>query len=415
MTGTAAIKIKGKTLHSAVGIPIEFGDNSKITMTKTSKQKIDEWREHTFLIVDEISMMDSKVMIQLNKQLGHLKNMPQKSFGGVNVLFAGDFLQLPSVSHFDLYLDKAKWRHGHDLWRSLNAVVILREQACQADDPEFAALLRRLRIHMPTDEDIDMLISRIGAPIPDDPMIPIIVRRHHVRHAINMQRLKHFSEKAKVPIIHCKAEIIAKMGMSMRQVYRVKQDTKTLGDAILSLIPGAPLIISQNINQALAIMNGTIVRFYGFSNVETMPTGGIIPLPDYILVKVPSDQVNFQIMELPQNVAPISPISFRHNAGHGKYVKLRQFPVSLAYAITDYKCQAQPYDYLRADIKKPNFGPVTAMSPYVQLSRARSLQQISIMRPFDPAELSVPLSKELIAELEWEEQMAEKTDKLYST
>ena len=180
VAGTAAIKIKGNTLHSAVGIPIEFGDNSKITMTKTSKQKIDEWREHTFLIVDEISMMDSKVMIQLNKQLGQLKNMPQKSFGGVNMLFAGDFLQLPSVSHFDLYLDKAKWRHGHDLWRSLNVVVILREQARQADDPEFAALLRRLRVHMPTDEDIDMLISRIGAPIPDDPMIPIIVRRYHM-------------------------------------------------------------------------------------------------------------------------------------------------------------------------------------------------------------------------------------------
>ena len=216
-------------------------------------------------------------------------------------------------------------------------------------------------------------------------------------------------------IIHCKVKIITKTGMSMRQVYRVKQDTKTLGDAILSLIPGAPLIISQNINQALAIMNGTIVQFYGFSNVDTMPTGGIIPLPDYILVKVPSDQVNFQIMELPPNVAPISPISFRHNAGHGKYVRLRQFPVSLAYAITDYKCQAQTYDYLRADIKKPNFGPATAMSPYVQLSRARSLQRVSIMRPFDPAELSVPLSKELIAELEWEEQMAEKTDKLYST
>ena len=48
-------------------------------------------------------------------------------------------------------------------------------------------------------------------------------------------------------------------------------------------------------------------------------------------------------------------------------------------------------------------------------ARARSLQQISIMRPFDPAELSIPLSKELIAELKWEEQMAEKTDKLYST
>jgi len=46
----------------------------------------------------------------------------------------------------------------------------------QAEDPKFAEAMARIRIHEPTDEDIAMLNSRIGAPIPDSPAAPIIVR-----------------------------------------------------------------------------------------------------------------------------------------------------------------------------------------------------------------------------------------------
>jgi len=34
-----------------------------------------------------------------------------------------------------VYTDKQKWKLGHDLWRSLNAVVVLHEQMRQANDP----------------------------------------------------------------------------------------------------------------------------------------------------------------------------------------------------------------------------------------------------------------------------------------
>ena len=50
---------------------------------------------------------------------------------------------------------------------------------------------------------------------------------------------------------------------------------------------------------------------------------------------------------------------------------------------------------------------------YVQLSRVPSLDMVFILRPFDAAELRRPLSDELLAELAWEEEMAEKTKRLY--
>jgi hypothetical protein len=39
---------------------------------------------------------------------------------------------------------------------------------------------------------------------------------------------------------------------------------------------------------------------------------------------------------------------------------------------------------------------------------------VFILRPFDPAGLRRPLSDELLAELAWEEEMAEKTKRLYA-
>jgi hypothetical protein len=54
------------------------------------------------------------------------------------------------------------------------------------------------------------------------------------------------------------------------------------------------------------------------------------------------------------------------------------------------------------------------MSLYVQLSRGQSLQRISILRPFDPEDLRVPIPEELKAELKWEHEMSERTAKIYS-
>ena len=67
--------------------------------------------------------------------------------------------------------------------------------------------MARIHIHEPIDEDIAMLNTRIGAPIPDSPAAPIIVRRHYVRHAINLQKLQETALAHGMPIVHCKAEM----------------------------------------------------------------------------------------------------------------------------------------------------------------------------------------------------------------
>ena len=48
--------------------------------------------------------MDAKLLGSLHAHLVKMKSDPNTDFGAVNILFAGDFLQLPTVSHQDVYL-----------------------------------------------------------------------------------------------------------------------------------------------------------------------------------------------------------------------------------------------------------------------------------------------------------------------
>jgi hypothetical protein len=121
-----------------------------------------DWTDRNYMVVVEISMMDTDVITSASTKLDQAKSLPSEKFGGVNVIFMGDFLQLASVSSGDLYINNAKTRIGHDIWRSLNAVVILRHQIRQAGDLRYAQLLHRLRFHQPTDDDIALLNTELA-------------------------------------------------------------------------------------------------------------------------------------------------------------------------------------------------------------------------------------------------------------
>ena len=172
-------------------------------------------------------------------------------------------------------------------------------------------------------------------------------------------------------------------------------------------------------NSILGLVNGAVVEFYGFADThlniqladsENNTTGP----PTYMLVKLLHEvDVNVSIPGLPASVVAIELAEFQHNTSKGKYVKLVQFPFTLAYAITDYKCQGLTFEWVIVDLKKPTSGFSTVSSPYVQLSRAKVLNQLSIMRPFDVEELRTPLSTALQGELQWQEDMAATTRNRY--
>jgi hypothetical protein len=179
-TGAAAVKIGGCTLHSAIGL----SNDGKCR--KVGKKSMDLWFNRQYLIIDEVSMMDAKLLGNLHTQLGKIKSDTDSNFGGVNILFAGDFLQLPTVSHLDVYLSDHtdnKIRQANLHWHKLNAVVVLKKQMGQAKDQRYAELLSRVGHRFPTDEDLRLLYSKVGAPLPPSVVSPLaIVRRNKLRY-----------------------------------------------------------------------------------------------------------------------------------------------------------------------------------------------------------------------------------------
>jgi hypothetical protein len=162
--------------------------------------------------------------------------------------------------------------------------------------------------------------------------------------------------------------------------------------------------------QTAGLANGSRVNFYGFAGSQPIEVGGYFHPPDYMLVTCPD--LDITLPGLPLSVLPIEAKTFTYRSGKRK-ATFHQFPVTLAYAITDYKCQSLTLEQVVIDLKHPSTGFAPAASTYVQLSRCRSLDRLSIIHPFDPSELTMKLSRELTDELKWEEDMDLSTRERY--
>ncbi len=248
-TGVAAFNIRGTTLHSALGIAIEDSDRA----VKMSRKKLSEWSAPRYLIIDEVSIMGARLIITLHNKLCVAKASPAGViFGGINLIFLGDFLQLPSISSYHLYTDKPLYQLGHDLWRSFNAVMILKIPMRQMEDPRYASLLHRLRLRQPTQEDIDLIKSRIGAPVTNPETVPIIVRRNELRHKLNVKMVQLAATRLGVAVTYCLANVKSRSGMTLRSTYALRYGHKNVkGDAVLPLVRGTPLMFTTNVNLAL--------------------------------------------------------------------------------------------------------------------------------------------------------------------
>ena len=94
------------------------------------------WRKVDYLIIDEVSMIGCRLMLQIHEALCKAKENSEL-FGGINIIFVDDFAQLPHVGDTKLYsrIENKRVRttkgqrnmFGKLLWLSINKVIILKE------------------------------------------------------------------------------------------------------------------------------------------------------------------------------------------------------------------------------------------------------------------------------------------------
>ena len=87
-----------------------------------------------------------------------------------------------------------------------------------------------------------------------------------------------------------------------------------------------------------------------------------------MMIRVQGSKV--QLGDLPLGMIPMRPCTFTFKVGVKESAMFGQFAVTLAYAITDYKCQGDKFiEVLLLDLRKSLTGSTEAISLYVQLSR----------------------------------------------
>ena len=183
-TGSAAALLKGLTYHSAFGINSDGSPSSNIQLAQVKSRL--EGVDYIFL--DEVSMLSCCDLYLISARLAHVMNNLDTPFGRLNMIFAGEFTQLPPVisqEHASLYshmigrnttsLCNQESSIGKALWHQVTTVVILHQNMHQRsqmeDDAKFCDALSNMRYKAFTPADITFLKSRVSRKLPGCPNI----------------------------------------------------------------------------------------------------------------------------------------------------------------------------------------------------------------------------------------------------
>ena len=150
MTGVAATLICGETMHGALFL------NQKC---KIEPEQIELWADTHLLIIDEILFASKSDFPLMHKQLGKLKQEINKKFGGLNIIFSGDFWQLEPVGRGKLPIYKDDECPYFIDW--VNCYIELNGMHRFKKDVRWGKLLMRMRNGELTKEDVEFINTKV--------------------------------------------------------------------------------------------------------------------------------------------------------------------------------------------------------------------------------------------------------------
>lgn len=145
-TGIASTHISGSTIHSWSGIGI------KDKLTKFDLDALEEkqnlhkrWTETQVLIIDEVSMLHANFLDMLNSVAKHIRR-DARPFGGMQLIFSGDFFQLPPVVRSENHIPGAKvYAFLSNAWVEAKPVICYLTEQHRQDDDQLLSLLKAIR------------------------------------------------------------------------------------------------------------------------------------------------------------------------------------------------------------------------------------------------------------------------------
>lgn len=364
-TGIAAINAGGMTVHSMFQLPpMTFlptydkpaaGAGNSIQTAHTllrqqrlSKIKQNVLREMELLVIDEVSMLRADLLDAIDIVLKSVRRAHNRPFGGVQVLFIGDLLQLPPVvkdvewAHLRTYY-KTQFFFDARVLQENPPLYIELEKIYRQSDERFISLLNNLRNNTVTKKD-EALLNQYYKPgfyaIPQDKYIQLTTHNHKAD-SINKDALRKLKSKPEVFRAVVKDDFPEKM-------FPAEPELELKKDAQIMFLVNDP---------DRRYFNGKIGKLLGFSDDKE------------------SMQVYFEDEDKTHWIGKHTweNITYSVNGVNSVFPKtigtFTQFPVKLAWAITVHKSQGMTFTKAVIDIEQA-FAPGQV---YVALSRLTSL------------------------------------------
>jgi ATP-dependent DNA helicase PIF1 len=366
-TGMAATLIGGTTIQRWAGVG--FGKDEVPELMKRMRRDVRaRWRETDILIIDEVSMLDPDLLVKLDAIGKHIRGKRNEFFGGIQVIASGDFLQLPPVKPEGGF----QYVFQHPLWESGIDKTFVFKYVYRTTDVLFTDVLSRVRTGDHTVEDVQILGTRLHAPLSDAEALGILPTQLYSLRAnvdsYNSQKLAELDGDAVV--------YVATMSVRRRDVdhtakgryglrYERAQRAAETSCAVareMRYKDGAQVMLVINLDPDNGLVNGArgvVTDAHAEGGIEVVFTSGEKRL--------------------------IEPFGWKHDTARGDrgeaiVLTYTQIPLALAWAYTVHKSQGSTLDCAVMDIGARTF---QAGMAYVALSRVRSLMSFSLSS-FDP-------------------------------
>lgn len=332
-TGIAASHIDGKTIHSWSGLGIRRGLNKEaldgVARNHWIVQKI---KPVKVLVIDEISMLDAVVINDISNILQVVHNN-KKPFGGIQVVFVGDFFQLPPVVKGN---EERRFAFEAEAWIMANPQICYLTEQHRQSDGVFLEVLSAMRTCSITEEHKAILAGCLNHKKPETRLYT---------HNADVDRLN--SDEL--------AKLTGKPHEYKMQEWGDEKLIETLKRNCISpekliLKEGAVVMFTRN-NFDAGYVNGSIGKVTGFSK------GGdpIVKLQSGMTVR-----------------PELAEWTWTQRREVKAYI--RQLPLKLAWAVTVHKSQGMSLDSAAIDLTSVfEFG-----QGYVAISRVRTLEGLCL-------------------------------------
>jgi len=336
-TGAAAVLIGGRTFHSffALGI-MEGGAEKTIDKALKDRRAVSRIRKARVIVIDEISMIPGEVL-SVAERIASLARDSPEVWGGLKIIAVGDFAQLPPINRFSRTKD---WAFLSSTWqRSQFKSIYLKQMMRVQEDQEFCQILEDVREGIFSDRLRELLEWR--TLLVDESYEATVLYAKKVDVArVNNQKLAELGGEEHI--------FNTQYSGSSRFLKAIKNNAPV--EESIHLKEGAFVMLRQN-DPMQRWVNGSLGHIL---NIE---------------------ENKLKIKLLNGRVIEISQASFSMLDAEGKEVAAaRNFPISLAWAVTIHKSQGATLDKAIVSLREL-WEPGQA---YVAISRVRSSEALMI-------------------------------------